>query len=187
MKKISKTFLSAAVILFISLSFGSCTPYTGTFKYTQHAENPADSGNFLVKNDGNRIYGNEITWKSSSFTHGTINIDNQQFGMADVRGYMKKGIYYGLFRGTYIQRILHGKKINIYVTFNSVTVNAYYAQRGEDGEMIKFSQPDIVNMVKDCPQAVKMASLTDREMNNAIKNNPSYLNSIFDVYNNCNN
>ena len=55
---------------------------------------------------------------------------------------------------------------------------------GDDGQMVNIAgQKDIKEMVKDCPLAVEMADLSNSKMRKAIKNDPNYLNSIFDVYN----
>src|SRR3974390_1506709 len=64
----------------------------GAFNYYNKVED--QSANYLEKNDGSRIYGDKITWKSGLFGN-SIKIDEQKFKLAEVRGYLQNGTFYG--------------------------------------------------------------------------------------------
>lgn len=202
-KNLQKHILSFAVLVaffFIASSSAVNKIHAGAFNYYNRVENEKDDKNHLVMNDGEHIYGDKINWKTGLFVKDQIKIDNHKFALKEVRGYQENGVYYGRFKNEYIQRIVHGPKINVYVkivevvsqtpgtNFRTTSKQAYhYAQKGEDGEMIELgSQTQIKKLVAGCPEAVKMASKSNREMRRAIKKNRNYLNSIFDTYNECN-
>jgi len=197
-----KHFLSIFVIvLFFFLASSSAVNkiHMGAFNYYNRVE-AKDEKNHLVLNDGEQVYGEKINWKTGLFVKDQIKIDNHKFALKEVRGYLEDGVYYGRLKDEYIKRIVHGPKINVYVKivevvsqtpgtkFTTRSKQAYhYSQKGEDGPMVAFgSQTQIKKMVADCPEAVEMASKSNREMRRAIKKNRNYLNSIFETYNECN-
>ncbi len=198
-----KHFLSLAILVFfffIATSSAVNKIHYGAFNYYNRVENEKDDKNHLVLNDGEQIYGDKINYRNGLFSKDQIKIDNHKFAIKEVKGYQEDGVYYGRFKNEYIPRIVHGPKINIYVrfvevvsqtpgtNFRTTSKGAYhYAQKGEDGEMIQLgTQTQIKKLVADCPEAVKMASKSNREMRRAIRKNRNYLNSIFDTYNECN-
>jgi hypothetical protein len=151
-------------------------------------------------NDGTKIYGEKIIWKTGIFVKDQIKIDDQKFKIPEVRGYQTGGVYYARLRNDFIKRIVHGK-INVYVQFSEVTTTStdhsgfthtshytrtdQFAQKGEDGPMIQIaSQEDIKKWVSDCPLSVEMCEKSNRQMRKAIKQNRNYLNEIFEIYNN---
>ncbi|MGC4096123.1 MAG: hypothetical protein QM706_03315 [Nitrospira sp.] len=175
--------------------------HVGAFEYNNPNETDLEKGNYLVKNDGTKVFGDKIKWKSGLFVKDRIGIDDQQFKISEIRGYKNENTYYGRLDNEYIKRIVHGSKLNVYVVFSTGTYMTtdsrgfsrthtyeratHYAQRGEDGEMTVFAgQHDIKKLVADCPLAVQMASLSDRKMRRAIRKDRHYLNSIFETYNN---
>ena len=196
-----KQLLSFAVLfVFIFLATASAVNkiHHNAFNYLNKVEEKSPE-NYLLKTDGTKVYGEKITWKSGMLVKDQIKIDDQKFAMDEIKGYMQKNIFYGKKGNEFIKRIVHGK-INVYVQFTQVTstnTNAsgamstrsytrtdHYAQMGDDGQMVNIAgQKDIKEMVKDCPLAVEMADLSNSKMRKAIKNDPNYLNSIFDVYN----
>ncbi|NOS94005.1 MAG: hypothetical protein HOP30_18965 [Cyclobacteriaceae bacterium] len=201
-KNLQKHLLSIAVIVtffFIASSSTVNKIHTGAFNYYNSVEEK-DAKNHIVLNDGEQVYGDRIDWKTGLFVKDQIKVDNHKFAIKDVRGYLENGVYYGRLKDEYIQRIVHGPKINVYVRivevvsqtpgtkFTTRSKQAYhYAQKGEDGPMIAFgSQKKIRELVAGCPEAVKMATKSGREMRRAIRKNRNYLNSIFDTYNKCN-
>ena len=172
----------------------------GAFEYDTPNENDLERGNYLVKNDGSKVFGEKIKWRSGIFVKDRIGIDDQVFKITEIRGYKNQNTYYGRLDNEYIKRIIHGK-INVYVVFSTGTYTTtdgnghmrtynyeratHYAQRGEDGEMTVFAgQHDIKKLVADCPIAVQMASLSDRKMRRSIRKDRHYMNSIFETYNN---
>ena len=152
----------------------------GAFNYNNRVEDPKEKENYLVKEDGTRVYGKDIRWKSGILTKDQIQIDDQKFKMSEVVGYRKGDSYYGRLGAEYIKRIVHGK-INVYVSFYQVTSTntdhsgfthtstsmraAHYAQKGETGPLHVFAgQEDIKALVKDCPLAFQMADLSNSKM-----------------------
>lgn len=68
----------------------------------------------------------------------------------------------------------------------SQLVCRHYVQKGDHGELkVIGNQSDIKAFVKDCPEAYAMIDKKDKEIRRAIKQDASYLNRIFTVYNNC--
>ena len=198
-----KNFLSVIVVAFfvvVALASAVNNIHYNAFNYTNKIEDASPQGNYLLKTDGTKVYGDKIKWKSGLLVKDQIEIDGQKFGPNEVSGYYKEGTFYGRNGGDYIQRIVHGK-VNVYVKFTEVTTTStsssgymnthsytrtdHYAQRGDNGPMIALAgQSDIKQVVSDCPAAVEMADISNSAMRKAIKKDKNYLNSIFDTYNN---
>jgi uncharacterized protein YxeA len=195
-------FSFSAVIIFIFLALASQVNkiHYGAFNYDNRVEDKSDTRNYLEQNDGTRIYGQKIMWKSGLLAKDQIQIDKQKFKISEIRGYRMGDTFFGRLRNEYIKRIVHGK-INVYVQFSQVTStsvdhNGYsrsrtstrttqYAQKGEDGSMVIFAgQNDIKTIVSDCPLAVEMIDISNAKIRKAVKKNPDYLNNVFEVYNN---
>jgi uncharacterized protein YxeA len=172
----------------------------GAFNYGNRVEDQSDTKNFLVMNDGTKVYGEQIDWQSGFLLKNQIKIDDQKFKIADVRGYQKNQVFFGRLGKTYIKRIVYGK-INVYVDFTNVmqtttdhngfahtssyTRTDQYSQKGENGPMVVMaSQSDIEDLVNSCPLAVEMAHKSSHQIRKAIRRDRDYLNEIFDVYNN---
>ena len=191
----------ATALLFILFAAASKVNkiHYGAFHYDNMVEDNA-SGNYLVKNDGEKIPGGKISWKSGLLVKDQIKIDDQKFKISEIRGYREGSQYWGRLKNVFIKRIVHGK-INVYVQFKeesstytdgagnthtrNYTASYQYSQIGEDGPMEPLAgQGDIKKLVADCPIALEMASLSNGKMRRAIKKNRNYLNDIFDVYNN---
>ena len=202
MKKNKRNFLSFCCLIifpFFALSSAVNNIHYGAFKYDNHVEDPADTKNFLLMNDGTKVYGEKIGWKSGILVKDQIKIDDQKFKITEVKGYQTGGTFYGRLKNSYIKRIVHGK-INVYVQFTQVQTSTtdhggfthtssytrtdQYSQRGEDGPMVVFgSQENIKKLVSDCPIAEEMADKSNRQIRKAIKKDRNYMNSIFEIYN----
>ena len=202
MKKTTKNLLSGTCLIVFSLFALSSAVnkiHYGAFNYGNRVEDPSDTKNFLVMNDGTKVYGEKISWKTGLIVKDQIKIDDQKFKISEVRGYQTSQTYYGRLKHTYIRRIVHGK-INVYVEFTDVTTTTtdhsgfthtshytrtdQYAQKGEDGPMVALAgQTEIKDLVASCPLAFEMADKSNRDIRRSIKKNRDYLNNIFDVYN----
>jgi hypothetical protein len=201
--RLPKHLLSiAAVVLFVALALASKVNkmHKNAFYYNNNIEDHSEKGNFLVKNDGTKVFGDKIKWKSGALVKDQVQIDGEKFPLKEIKGYFENDGFY-IRRGTdFIKRIVHGK-INVYVEFTEVTTTSvdrdgrthyshytradHYGQVGDNGPLVALgNQKDIQKMVQDCPLAVEMANLKNSKMRKAIKKNHSYLNSIFDTYNN---
>lgn len=205
MKNQRKNLLSICVLIvfaFFALSSAVNKIHLGAFNYSNRVEDPKDPGNYLLMNDGTKVYGGKITWKSGLLVKDQIKIDDQKFKITEVRGYQANRVFYGRLRNDYIQRIVHGK-INVYVQFTQVTSTStdhsgfmhtytytrtdHYSQIEDDGPMVVFgSQQAIKKLVAGCPVAEAMADKSNHQIRKAIRKDPNYLNEIFEVYNdNC--
>ena len=192
------------LILFFTLAVSSSQInklHYGSFVYNNNIEGDEYGKSYLVDNQGTKIYGREVNWKSGLLTKNQIRIDDEKYKIAEIRGYMDHGVFYGRLKNEYIKRIVHGK-LNVYVAFTLVTSTDYdsrshftsthsrtrtdyYAQRGENGPLIAFGgQASIKEIVKDCPLSVEMIDKSNGQLRRAIRKNPNYLNNVFDVYNN---
>jgi hypothetical protein len=185
--------------LFIFLALASNKIHYGAFRYDNQVEDRSEKKNYIEKEDGSRIYGEKITWKSGLLAKDQIQIDKEKFKISDIRGYRQGQTYYGRLGNEYIKRIVRGK-INVYVKFSEVTSTTnengrlktstytrtdHYAQKGDGGTMTVFGgQNAIKKMVGDCPVALEMADLSNGKMRKRIKKNKNYLNEIFETYNN---
>lgn len=195
-----KQLLSLSVIgFFIFLAFASNKIQYGAFNYNNQVEDRKEKRNFIEREDGSRIYGERISWKSGLLAKDQIQIDKEKFKISDIRGYQFEGTYYGRLQNEYIKRIVHGK-INVYVMFTEFTTTTnqngriinrsetraiHYAQKGEGAPMVAFGgQKAIKELVSDCPLAVEMADLSNGKLSKKIRKNGNYLNEIFETYNN---
>jgi hypothetical protein len=203
MRSINRNLLSfGVIILFAIFAVASKANkiHYGAFNYSNKVEDRTETQNYLLQNDGTKIYGNSISWKSGLVVKDQIKIDDQKFKISEIIGYRKGDTYYGRLGKEYIQRIVHGK-VNVYVQFTQATSTStdrngfshtrsytrtdQYAQRGETGPMMGLAgQKEIKEVVSDCPAAYALADLSNKGMRKAIKADHNYLNKIFDVYNN---
>ncbi len=199
-KKILLSCCTLVVFALFALSSAVNKIHYGAFNYSNNVEDMTDSRNYLLMNDGTKLYGDKISYKSGLLVKDQIKIDDQKFKISEVRGYRVHDVFYGRLRSEYIKRIVHGK-VNVYVQFSLVTTTStdhsgfthtssytrtdQYAQKGDDGPMFPMGgQKDIAKVVSDCPLAVEMANKSNSQIRKAIRKNRNYLNSIFDVYNN---
>lgn len=175
--------------------------HMNAFNYNISKEDLSQKGTYLVKNNGEKVMGEKISWKSGLLSKEQIKIDDQKFKISEIKGYRQGTTYYGRLKNDYIQRIVHGPRINVYVKFTQASTTSttstgytttrnytrtdHYAQKGEDGAMIGLAgQKDIKRLVADCPLAKEMADLSNRKMRKAVKKSGTYLNKIFEIYNN---
>ena len=203
MKKTKRNLLSCcAIIVFACLALSSKVNkiHFGAFNYNNRVEDPSETKSFLLLDDGRKVYGERIVWKSGLLVKDQIKIDDQKFKISEVRGYHVNGIFYGRVGSDYIKRIVHGA-INVYVQFTQVTTTStdhsgfmhtytytrtdQYAQKGDDGPMVNIAgKEDIKRLVADCPISVEMCDKSNSQIRKAIRKNPDYFNNIFDIYNN---
>lgn len=203
MTKTKRNFLSLiTVIIFLTLAVGSAVNriHFGAFNTGNATVKGEDSRNYLLKNDGTKIYGEKVTWKSGIILKDQISIDDQTFKISEIKGYKSSNIYYGRLRNEYIKRIIQGK-LNVYIRYSEVTSTStdrngsmrvrtytrtdHYAQKGTDEEMINIpDQYVIAKLVKDCPLAYNMINISDSKIRAELKKNGNFLNRIFEIYNN---
>jgi len=195
------TIISAIVFLIIAAGSAKVNKlHCGSFAYAPTGEEKQYDKEYILLNDGTKIYGKRVSWKSGMLVKDQIRIDDNKYAIRDTRGYFANGNYYIRFGNEYIQRIVHGK-LNVYyyetmVTTTSTDMNGHmrtttrpscthYVQVGEDGPLTAIAnQSDIKEFVKDCPKAVEMIDKKDKEIRHAIRKDRFYLNQIFVTYNN---
>jgi hypothetical protein len=198
-----KNFYSFIVIIFFMiLAAGSAQVnkiHCGAFSTTPSGED-LTGDNYVLMNDGTKVFGDRVTWKAGLIVKDQIKIGDQAFKIKETQGYFANGIYYTQLGSTYAKRIIHGK-INVYYTENLVTststdgqgrmrtsnrtVCTHYAQRGDNGAIVPIAdQGDIKEFVKDCPASLAMIDKKDKEIRRSIKKDHFYMNQIFVTYNN---
>jgi hypothetical protein len=201
---ILKNLISLCCIcFFIILAIGSSSTAalnSSSFNLRNKVEDRTVKGNYLVTNEGTKISGKEIRWKSGFLTKDQIIIDGEKYKMADIKGYREDDIYYERLGIEYIRRIVHGK-INLYYT--TVIINSqdrdhasnishrsrtrydYYIQKGDDGPLkLMRDMNDVKIELGDCPLALQMVDMKPSKLRKEIKNDHDYLNKAFEVYNN---
>ena len=199
----NKSLLSVlAIAAFALLAFASTVNkiHLNAFKYDNAIEDPSPQGNYLEMADGSRLFGTKIKQTGGLFSKAKIKIDEESYPTLDVKGYREGNSYYiRLGKAAFIKRIVRGR-INVYVhiyqttstyvsqgrTYTSNNTRTdHYAERDNSGQLTVIAgQREIQELVRDCPKALEMASLSDRELRRAIKKDRNYMNSIFEVYNN---
>src|ERR1700758_1522737 len=94
--KIKSNLLSFCVLaVFAIAALGSEVAqfHDGSFNRYTSVENSSDKRNYLLENDGTKIYGNKIVWNSSLLGKDEIRIDDQKFKMKDVKSYYQDGTF----------------------------------------------------------------------------------------------
>ena len=188
------------LILFFVLAVSCSTNKInyGSFDYYNKVEDD-NTTTYIIKNDGTKVYGNNISIVNFDINH-QVSLDGIKYPLFEVKAYKNKGTYYIRLDNRYIKRIVHGK-INVYVHFDEeyghagyygLTVKTHYsyskhyAQRGENGPLILLANREVlVDLVKDCPLSISMiGSEGYGQLRKGNKDDPDYLNHIFNVYNN---
>lgn len=203
MKKTTRHIYSFVVtIIFIVIAAGSARVnkiHCGAFSKAPTGEE-AGHQNYIVLNDGRKVMGDKISWKAGMLVKDQIRVDDEKFHIKETLGYFRNGIYYARIGNDYAQRIIHGA-LNLYYTEDWVTstttsstgqmrttnrpVCRHYVQVGEDGPLhIIADQKDILEYVKDCPEAAAMIDKKDKAIRRAIRKDRFYLNQVFITYNN---
>ena len=82
-------FSFCAVIAFVILALASKVNqiHYGAFNYSNRVEDRTENKNYLVKNDGTKIYGESISWKTGLLVKDQIKIDDQKFKISEILGY----------------------------------------------------------------------------------------------------
>ncbi|RYY38630.1 MAG: hypothetical protein EOO08_13555 [Chitinophagaceae bacterium] len=202
MKKQLLSLLTVLLFGLLAMSSKVNKIHINAFQYNNNVEEASPQGNYVELNDGSKVYGSKISWKTGLLVKDQIKIDDQKFKLAEARGYRQGSTYYIRHKNDFIQRIVHGPRVNVYVQFTQVTQTTtdsrtgamrtrtytrtdHWAEKDNDGKLIGVAgQKDIQKLLADCPLSVEMASLSNGKMRKAIKADRNYLNSIFDVYNN---
>jgi hypothetical protein len=192
------SLVAIAAFLFIAVASGKVNKlHCGSFQSFGLKPEDGSARNYIAKNDGSIIYGNDINWKAGFLSKHEVDIDGQKFKIADVRGYQLKGDYYARMGSDFIKRIVHGR-LNVYINqysssnYDSKTNRTsydtrcdHYLQKGETGELTPLASiSDIQDAVSDCPKAAGLIDLKYKELRRAVKADPAYLNKVFETYNN---
>jgi hypothetical protein len=203
-KNKTRHFYSAlAAAFFILIAAGSAKVnkiHCGAFNYSSSGEDRSDKRNYVEMGDGSKVYGGDISWKTGLLVKDQIRIGNEKFPIKETSGYFSGGTYHKRWGSGYITRIIHGK-LNVYYDQDVVTstttstdgrmrtttrtVCRHYVQVGDNGELRAIgNQRDIIEYVKDCPKALEMIDMKDKQIRRSIRKDRDYLNQIFRIYNN---
>jgi len=181
------SFVALIIFLFIGIASIGINKLRCDGFDTMATRKEANKGNYIVKNDGTRIYGNKISWSYGVLSSHNITIDNEKYKITEIKGYRLDGVYFGRYHAGYVKRIIEGK-LNVYYQMeitDKTTHCYYYAQRGEDGEFTQIaSLDDIKQLVKDCPKSYEIINKSNKQIRKSIQSDPFYLSEIFEAYNN---
>jgi hypothetical protein len=165
-----------------------------SFNTEQYVEDTADTRNYLVKTNNEKVYGEKITGRWEDLVKDRIKIDDQEFKPSEIIAYRRKNTFFLRIDNrypTYASRIVHGKLnvyTNQYITTsgnNSYQHCDYYVQNGEDSRLTLITTKEsIIPLMRDCPKSLQMLSVSNEEFRKAIKQNKNYLNQIFELDNN---
>jgi hypothetical protein len=183
-------------VITIAFTFSSCVAYfTGNFQGAKFVKDSND--NYVELNDGSIIHGGKIKW-GRLFSSAVI-INDQKFKASEVKGIKENGIYRLNTSGGFLERIVDGKitilrdmgtrtttsTVNGHLTTSTYSYTQYYMLRANDEKLIAIRKnDDIKNMISSCPKALALMDLSKKQMKRAIKENPAYLNQVFETYNN---
>src|SRR3954469_15926037 len=106
-----KNLLSAlSVAAFVLLALASTTTKysANNFNLGNRVEDLKEKGNYIMMNDGTRVYGQEVKWKSGLLVKDQIQVDDEKHKISEVIGYRSGNTYYGRSGNTYVKRIVHG-------------------------------------------------------------------------------
>lgn len=201
MKKLLQHALSIlAILIFFAFAIASKVNkiHMGAFNTYKNVEQGNDT--YVIKTDGEKITGEKMSFKTPFLGKLKIILDGQEFEKKEIKAYKDKVRYYYKYKGDFLERIVHGSRVNVYVKYTEVTTTStdrngfsrtktytrtdHYAQKGEDGDLVGIAgQKDIKNFLSDCQISVQMADLSNKGMRKAIKANSNYLNEIFEIYN----
>lgn len=182
-------------LIFLLVCSVSCSNvnylHLGAFKAKDIVEDTTDTRNFVVKNDGTKIYGDKISWKSGLLLKNEISIDGQLFKMSEIRAYRGNNIFYHRMGSEYIRRIIRGK-INVYIKYSMsnfdgqpYTRTDHYFQKGENEVLHTLSnKKEIQELVAGCSMASEMLDVSYGKLRKEIKKDKRYLNTVFEIYNN---
>jgi hypothetical protein len=187
------SFLALA-LFFVMAAASSKRPLTCGY-FSDDIGKKEELRNFVEMMDGSRVYGKDVRWKSGLLVKDEVILDGEHFKLSGVRGYQSKGIYYIRERNDFLKRVVHGK-LNVYEHTYTTTQStgrmtttkincAYYTQQGDKGPLkLMRNSDDIRDAVGTCPAAMAKLDLKDRFLRRAIRSNFSYLNEVFEIYNN---
>jgi hypothetical protein len=116
----SKHLLSfGAIILFawMAVSSAGVLPFFVNFNVynsESYIESSEDNRNYLLKNDGTKIYGEKVIWEDYYIDKTEIFLDNKAYPVSEILAFRKSPEkFYWKEGGNYYKKILDGK-ISIY-------------------------------------------------------------------------
>jgi hypothetical protein len=187
-KKLIRQVLSIfTIIIFGLLAIGCARELHMSFNNTTKPPTPhSDTSNYLIHNNGSKIYGKNISY--GTFLGKNIKIDNQKFSLKDIKGYVEDNVYYLQYGEIFRRRFIHGK-ISVYTSIaydkNNYPYYVYYWGKGDDENLQQIvAKKDLIEILKDCPISVEMFNRENKEIKKAVKSDPDLFNKAFLIYNN---
>lgn len=195
--KTNRHLLSLAILgIFFLLATASKVNKMAGKSFSDNLQPEGTGENYVELKDGTIIKRKTLDAQGGVFSKGYFIVDGQKYPMNEVKGYTYRQAYYLVKGGYRYKRVVHGR-INVYEKSVAVTdrdasgymtssvQTKYYYQHGDNGELKGMAnQREIKQAVADCPLSVQMASKSNGQMRKAIRRNRSYLNEIFETYNN---
>jgi hypothetical protein len=189
LKSITKIFLGFG-LLFFSVLTQSCTVnklHCGILSESRLRESTDDMRNYLVKNDGTKIYGEKIWWNYGILAGKTIFIDKQRFSISEIKTYRMDEVTFVRYGHKYLERRVHGK-LNAYISDRYRSPDRlgcfHYIQQGDDGKIVPLPNTKVLlKAVEDCPKAFQMVNISMKKLNKALNKNSKYIIEVFNIYN----
>ncbi len=205
MKKFTFFVFSLVLVIISQTFFTGCQSYE-PFRYALNVANTVedltDKRDFVIKTDGEVVYGSKLEILSSVLAKNQYGISGKFFGASDIKAYKTENVFFIKLNNDFCRRIIRGK-INVYVQFvqnssttsnylgvitlKNFTTTHYFSQKGDNGKFIELTDEKSVKFaVQGCKKAEQLADLTFLKMDEAVKNDLNYINRIFEIYNrNC--
>jgi hypothetical protein len=163
------------------------------FNTQKPVEEASPKGDYVEEKDGTKHYGDNVRIQSGLLLKDLVKIGDAKIKTADVYGFRSGDRFYIATPEGFGQRVVRGT-INVYqvekqstygTSGNKVSVTySYYAENRGDAKLTELrSGEDIRKLVADCPAALALASVKDKELRRGARKDRNYLNNIFEVYN----
>jgi hypothetical protein len=193
----------SALALFLLLAAASSKKTLGCGAFDSRAAygRDKDTRQLLWLKDGSQLEGERLVVQSGLLVRDGVKLDGTMYKFDEVAAYQRNGKYYKRFDRFFGERLVDGKSnLNVYMhqyerTTTSTAGNGrmststrvycdYYVLKGENGTPVQIlTQEDLARIVADCPKAVAQVQMKNKEMRKLIRDNPRYLNEIFETYN----
>lgn len=187
--------LVVVTIVFVTAILPACSRETispGLF-YSSYNEDSKENEAYVIKKNGDTVWGKKIDGVKSGFTTAYVELDKQKFDFREIKGYRDRQTFFITQGKQKVKRILHGPLLNIYMDNRMKTIsdnpngefhNVIFAQKGENGQLVRFKNlKEFKKIIDDCPLAAKMADMSEKEFYKIIRTDNFYFYKIVAVYN----
>jgi hypothetical protein len=140
--------------------------------------------------DGKKIYGDKIVINNLVFKKWA-KVDDQEVKYKDIKGFARDGRYYLIHDSKHLVKLISGK-LSVYMEEVNTsdrdfryTYCYYYVNKSGSTDLQRlYEHQDLLNAVAGCKLSIKLLSFPTKELQMKIKEDPSYLNRVFRIFNN---